>query len=235
MASSPWTQLSSITFFSALLCVSGCFDPTAVDLTATTGTGADDDGASGPEPTVGSADDGQTGPDVDDTGDPTGDGSGDPTGDASDTTDGPPVACESDDDCTDPDPCVIGMCGAAGVCEATTVDPDDDDPCTLDACDPATHEPINTLDIDDDDPCTFDTCDPAAGPQHVPEVVLFEDTFENGMNGWTTPPGVPGGPPSAWQIGPAVPSGVTVNVGAYLHDPAEDHSDGDDNMLAGVA
>jgi len=162
---------------------------------------------------------------------PAGEGGGGDGGDQGGTG-GATAECTVDGDCEDGDNCTIDTCDDDGSCAAEAVDPDDGDVCTDDSCD-ADGTPLNEpIDPDDGDACTIDWCDPVDGEFHVADRAVFEHDFSD-ATGWLLNDGVTTGP---WQIGPAVPSGVSVRNQAtqYLRDPAEDHSPSGDNGLAGL-
>ena len=99
----------------------------------------------------------------------------------------------------------------------TPISPDDMDPCTVDSCDPVMgiiNAPINP---DDMDICTLDACR-GNGVTNLPEVVKFEEAFDNNSAGWTLG--------MEWQIGAAT-AGTT-------DDPAVDASASAANGVAGV-
>ena len=127
--------------------------------------------------------------------------------------------------CQDGNQCTLGdYCDkATGACVAgpEALPCFDEDPCTLDVCDPlygCLHNPT----CDDGDACTADYCD--AGACSYVKLALFRDDFSKGnAQGWTLD--------ETWEIGAAKQS---LSGDIPPGDPAEDHSPGKDNQLAGV-
>lgn len=131
------------------------------------------------------------------------------------------VGCDDADPCTEPGTC------KAGVCVAQPRDCSQfDDTCRVGFCNPQTGNcGVEFVDegkpCDDGDPCTvFDACQQGqcAGKEFA---ALFLEDFADGQ-AWTLG--------ELWQIGPAKES-LCAELGA--EDPAEDHSPGLDNALAG--
>jgi len=145
-------------------------------------------------------------------------------------TGGTPPECTVNDECDDQDPCTVDVCNDGSCDVESTTDPNDDNACTTDSCDPATAAAVNTpiLPVDDGDACTMDFCDPAVGPVNRPLQPVFAESFTDNSQGWVLE-----GP---WEIGPAVASGTSRKPGPFngAGDPAEDHTESDDNGVAGV-
>lgn len=122
--------------------------------------------------------------------------------------------CVSDADCTKSLVCKTSSC-VNGKCQAQSNRPDgsscdDKDPCTaIDQCKSGTCRGVNTL--------------------------LLEEDFKDGGPGWTME--AQDGP-SQWEIGRAKASDCGGDDDdddeGFGEDPAQDHSPGTDNMLAGV-
>jgi hypothetical protein len=172
-----------------------------------------------------------------------------------------PAACMTDGDCTafDSD-CTQGVCGGDFTCNAMSINEqgacDDMDLCTTGekcgggAC--VAGVPTDCSDMSDDcnvgvcnendGQCTTEAvnddnpCDDASqctqnevcggGDCEDPGGVgyLFHEDFEDNVQGWTLGPD--------WEIGPAQASNCGLQCPG--NDPAEDHTDTDDNGIAGV-
>lgn len=133
------------------------------------------------------------------------------------------TACDTGDLCLE-----NGACDQ-GTCIGEPVDCSDlDGACVVGVCDPDNGNcegmPANEGDpCDDQDACTvMDVC--GGGTCVGTEGPLFTETFIDDSQGWTLE--------GKWEIGPAVVS----DAGSFsgLTDPAEDHSAGADDGLAGV-
>lgn len=132
--------------------------------------------------------------------------------------------CEDGDPCTVGDACQAGRCapGSAPDCSAYTTS------CTEGACDPRTGACLaidlpDGTDCDDGDGCTLgEACTAGACTPPPGEGALFHADFAD-ARGWTLD--------APWQIGAAAASPAGVG-GA---DPDADHSEGDDEGLAGTA
>lgn len=132
------------------------------------------------------------------------------------------AGCDDGDLCTEGDVCEAGQCkGTAKDCGAL------DDVCQVGFCNPQTGncglELLDGQPCEDGEMCTFDAfCSQGvcAGKTFPP--LFFEDF--SAPRGWFID--------DPWEIGPAAPSACADNG---FEDPAEDHSPGPDNMLAGAA
>jgi hypothetical protein len=131
--------------------------------------------------------------------------------------------CMDDDLCTSDTVCTAGSCGGGMQIDCAGFDDD----CNLGVCDPNTgecgQEPANEGEVcNDANACTYDdvcgggVCAGVSDP-------LFSDDFSADM-GWTTE--------GKWEIGPAQVSPPGTLSG--LTDPDADHTDTNDEMLAGV-
>ena len=135
------------------------------------------------------------------------------------------LACEDDDLCTFGQSCVAGACVGGGLTDCSAVDSS----CGLGVCEPETGLCVGQafpgsegVACDDGFVCTpNDVCMAGLCGVGGPGYLLFED-FSAPDPGWEFGP--------LWEVGPALASAQGTN-GA---DPAEDHSPGDDNMLAGT-
>lgn len=131
------------------------------------------------------------------------------------SSDDPALLCESDSDCASLDaPCSKGRC-VASRCENQKVD--DHSPC------------------DDNSLCTAN--DKCLDGQCVGEErrLLFED-FSKGKGEWSTDS--PSGRATVWEFGPAKASDclalVSREESQLGEDPDNDHSEGNDNQIAGT-
>ncbi|MDC0718320.1 hypothetical protein [Nannocystis bainbridge] len=133
------------------------------------------------------------------------------------------IKCDDGDLCTEANVCIAGACtgvprdcsGHGGACQQGFCNPASGN-CAIELLE-------DGAPCDDGLGCTFD--DFCAGGQCFGKPglpILFADFTDPGT--WLTDP--------PWMIGPAKPSACAFNG---LEDPAEDHSPGDDNMLAGAA
>lgn len=130
--------------------------------------------------------------------------------------------CEDDDLCTE-----LGVC-FAGECQAKPRDCGFlDAPCRAGFCNPQNGNcGVEFVDeggsCEDGDPCTmFEVCMQGQCVGKPPPAPFFDDFSQ--WQGWTLG--------DLWAIGPAAPSSC-VQLGG--EDPAEDHSPGFDDMLAGA-
>ena len=132
--------------------------------------------------------------------------------------------CDSGDLCLEDEACDSGVCSGGDPVDCSDLD----DACVVGVCNPddgaCETMPANEGDpCDDQDACTVmdacvdGTCMGAEGP-------LFSETFADDSQGWTLE--------GKWEIGPAMAS----DAGSFsgLTDPAEDHTPGADNGVAGV-
>lgn len=133
-------------------------------------------------------------------------------------------ACDDDDLCTVGDVCADGACTPGPLLDCSEFDT----ACTIGQCDPGTGScgavdaPDDTI-CDDGDGCTFnEACSQGACVAPPAEGAIFYADF-SAPGGWTLQ--------APWEIGPAAAS----PLGAGGADPAEDHTDTDDNGVAGTA
>ncbi len=134
------------------------------------------------------------------------------------------LPCEDGDLCTTKDTCVTGTCTPSGMIDCTEFD----SPCTKGVCDPdsgscASLDQPDGSTCDDGDGCTFnETCLQGACAAPDGEGAIFYDDFSSPV-GWTVT--------APWEIGPAKASAM----GEGGADPGTDHTETDDNGLAGTA
>ncbi|MFO0547148.1 MAG: hypothetical protein U0271_02105 [Polyangiaceae bacterium] len=130
--------------------------------------------------------------------------------------------CTIQPDCDDQNACTIDNC-VSGKCEQQRAE-DDGNACTTDSCNPDTGLITNTpVIVDDMNPCTFDSCDLITGVANPTEIPVFEEHFDNNVQGWALGP--------QWTIGSAAASMGAKDNG---NDPSSDHSAQGDGV-AGTA
>lgn len=131
--------------------------------------------------------------------------------------------CEDNDPCSVSSTCQAGACATAEAIDCTGLD----SPCTQGVCDPNSgaclvEDLIDGTQCDDDDSCTsLESCKAGSCVTAEPGAVFFED-FSAPAPGWEYD--------MLWEVGPAVVS----PAGAGGADPATDHSESDDDMIAGT-
>jgi len=131
--------------------------------------------------------------------------------------------CEDDELCSLTSTCQSGACAPSESIDCSGLD----SACTQGQCDPLSGACLvgdlpDGNDCDDGNSCTADSICKAGSCVATGAGALFFEDFSAPAAGWQLD--------QSWQIGPAVVS----PVGAGGTDPADDHSDGDDDMIAGT-
>jgi len=135
------------------------------------------------------------------------------------------LGCEDDDLCTSGQLCAAGACVGGTLTDCSELDSS----CGIGKCEPETGECVGDAFLntegeacDDGFVCTpNDACMAGLCGVGGPGYLFFED-FSDPDPGWELGP--------LWEIGPALQS----EKGTNGWDPPDDHSPGDDNMLAGT-
>lgn len=140
-----------------------------------------------------------------------------------------PAPAREGEDCDDGLLCTTASACAAGACEAVALADCSgfDSPCTVGKCEPGTGaclavDVADNIGCDDGDNCTIaEVCQAGSCVTDEPGALFVED-FSMPAPGWTVD--------EPWEFGAATASQAAIG-GA---DPADDHSPGDDGMLAGT-